>query len=40
VDGIGKKPHEKSYDSSKNFQAEWATKLPWAEGLMAIGGII
>jgi hypothetical protein len=28
------------YDNSKKFQAEWAKKLPWVEGLMATGGII
>ncbi len=38
--GIVKKLRKKSYDHSKNFQVEWVTKLPWAEGLMAIGGII
>ncbi len=40
VDGIGKKPRKKSYDSSRKFQAERATKLPWVEGLMATGWII
>jgi hypothetical protein len=40
VDGIGKKPRKKSYDNSRIFQIEWATKLPWAKGLMVVGGII
>jgi hypothetical protein len=40
VDGIGKKVHKKSYDNSRKFQVERARKLPWAEGLMAINGII
>ncbi len=40
VDGVGKKHHKKSYDSSRKFQAKWATKLLWVEGLMVAGGII
>jgi hypothetical protein len=30
--GLGKKI-TKSYDSTKKFQAKWATKLPWAKVL-------
>jgi hypothetical protein len=40
VDGIGKKSHKKSYDNNRKFQAKWATKLPWAKGLVVDGGII
>jgi hypothetical protein len=40
VDGIGKKPYKKSYDSNRKFQEKWSTKLPWVEGLMVVGGII
>ncbi len=40
MDGIGEKPCKKSYDSSRKFQAKWATKLPWAKGLMVVSGII
>jgi hypothetical protein len=40
VDGIGKKPYKESYDSNRKIQAKWAAKLPWAKGLMVVGGII
>jgi len=40
VDGIGEKPPKKSYNNSRKFQAKWVGKLPWAKGLMAVGGII
>jgi hypothetical protein len=40
VNGIRKKPCKKSYDSSRKFQAKWVAKLPWAEELIAGGGII
>jgi len=40
VDGIGKKPCKKSYESSRKFQAKWVAKLPWAKGLVAASGII
>ncbi len=30
----------KNHDNSRNLQAEWATKLPWAKGLVVAGGII
>jgi hypothetical protein len=40
VDGIGKKPCKKSYDSSREFQAKWVAKLPWSKGLMVASGII
>jgi hypothetical protein len=36
----GKKPKKKSYDSIRNFQIKWTTRLPWAEGLMLDGGFI
>jgi hypothetical protein len=29
-----------NHDNSRKFQAEWATKLPWAKGLVVAGGII
>ncbi len=40
MDGISKKPHKKSYDSNRKFQAKWVAKLPWAKGLVATNGII
>jgi len=36
VDGIGKKPHKKSYDSNKKFQAKWAAKLMATSGIIRI----
>jgi hypothetical protein len=39
VNGIVKKK-KKSYDSTKKFQAKWATKLTWPEGLIAKSGFI
>ncbi len=29
------KPWKKSYDNTKKFQIEWATKVPWAEGVVS-----
>jgi hypothetical protein len=34
-------PHKlkKSYDCIWKFQLEWATKLPWVEGVLATDGV-
>jgi hypothetical protein len=37
---LGKSLTKKSYDSSRKFYTKRATKLPWAERLVATGGII
>jgi len=29
------KPWKKSYDNTKKFQTKWATKVPWAKGVMS-----
>jgi hypothetical protein len=39
VNGIAKEKKE-SYDSTKKFQAKWASKLTWIEGLIAKSGFI
>lgn len=39
MDGIWKK-QKKSYDSTKKFQVEWASKLPWVKGILVEGGFI
>ncbi len=34
------KSWKKSYDSTRKFQTEWATKVPWAEGVVSKNGMI
>jgi hypothetical protein len=34
------KPQKKSYDNTKKFQSKWATKVPWAEGVVSKDGMI
>jgi hypothetical protein len=34
------KQQKKSYHNTKKFQTEWATKVPWAEGVVSKDGMI
>ncbi len=34
------KPQKKSYDNTQKFQTKWATKVPWAKGVVSKDGMI